>query len=371
LADLELNGVPIVSGRVHLPRVGLWTADLELDDEEAPTGRVTLASGDGELSLAGFVRRGGSFAASAHVHVVGGAGGLDQEAPAVYYRSVTVRTPLHALLSAVGETLAASSDATALGAYLERWSREKGPAGTALAHLAEAAGADWRALDDGTIWLGTDTYPEVDLSEDDYELMEDRPSEYLVTISTEQFPAQLRPGTTFLDRRVEFVEYNLSPRSLTTRAWFQRNASSSHPILGPLQRIIRHEMRETRYHALYQAVVRSQGSDDSVDIIFDDNAMPAMSGVPLYKFAPGITVKVTAGARCLIAFAGGNPSKPLALAWQSGLTTEVPVKDCGTLVFTPNAGTAAAVLQYVQPGVVAPPVSPPMVNIPLSGRIKS
>lgn len=42
--------------------------------------------------------------------------------------------------------------------------------------------------------------------------------------------------------------------------------------------------------------------------------------------------------------------------------------DCGTLVFTPNAGTTAAVLAYYPPGVTVPPAVPPVVNIPLSGR---
>lgn len=349
MSDVELNGIPVISGRIRLVRVGLWTADLELEDAEAPVGPVTLASGDGSLSLSGYVKRGGSFAEIARVHVVAGAGGLDQEVPAVYYRGVTVRTPLQALLSATGETLAASSDATALGQYLERWTRERGHGGTALAHLAEAAGADWRALDNGAIWLGHDTYQEAEITEDDYELLEDTPEQFRVIISTEQLPAKLRPGTTFLGRRVEFVEYSVLPNSFTTHVWFSRHETeSSHPILGPLQRIVRHEMRETRYHALYEAVVRSQASDDSVDVLFDDNAMPPMAGIPVYKFAPGISVKITPGAKCVVAFSGGNPSKPFVLAWKSGLTTEVPVKTCGDWSFT--AATNQLTIQYTPPG---------------------
>lgn len=42
--------------------------------------------------------------------------------------------------------------------------------------------------------------------------------------------------------------------------------------------------------------------------------------------------------------------------------------DCGTLIFTPNAGLAPAVLTFIPPGGVVPPVAPPMVAIPLSGR---
>lgn len=41
---------------------------------------------------------------------------------------------------------------------------------------------------------------------------------------------------------------------------------------------------------------------------------------------------------------------------------------CGTLIFTPNAGLAPAVLTFIPPGGVVPPVTPPMVAIPLSGR---
>jgi hypothetical protein len=45
--------------------------------------------------------------------------------------------------------------------------------------------------------------------------------------------------------------------------------------------------------------------------------------------------------------------------------------DAGTLVFTPNAGTVAAVLVYLPPGSVVPPAVPPVVNIPLSAKISA
>ena len=370
MASLELNGIPVVSGRIYLPRIGLWTADLELEDAEAPTGPVTLASDDGAFSLSGFVRRGGSFAEIARVHVVAGAGGLDQEAPAAYYRGVTVRTPLQALLSAVGESLAGSANATALGQYLERWTREKGPAGLSLARLAEAAGVDWRALDDGTIWLGTDAYPDASVEEEDYELLEDTPEQFRAIISTEGIPSKLRPGTTFLGRKVEFVEYNVRSASIAAHAWFQRAASSSHPILGPLQRIIQHETRETKYHAPRAARVAAQHDDDSLDCVFDSGSeFPHMTRVPLYKFTPGVTQKVAVGARVLVWFSDGDPSKPFVFGFGDGTTTEVPVADGGTLVFSPGSGGAA--LSFVQPGVTPPPPGAGTVNIPLSGRIKS
>lgn len=45
--------------------------------------------------------------------------------------------------------------------------------------------------------------------------------------------------------------------------------------------------------------------------------------------------------------------------------------DCGTLVFTPNAGTTAAVLSYIPPGGTVTPPTPPTINIPLKGKISS
>lgn len=383
---LLVNGIAVLSGKLAMPRVGRWTADFVLDAEIAPTGKVVVTNDDVTTELTGAVRRGGEYTQVGHVTLVGGSGGLESIAPAVYYRSVTVKTPLVSLLQSVGEKLSDTSDEAALGTYLPRWTRELGHGGTALARLAGVAKCAWRVLDDGTIWLGNDAYQETGLSEDDYETIGVWPSEFRTVIGTEDVPFLLRPGQTFQGKRVSFVEYEIESGYTTTTVWGERDAPSSHPVLGPIQSIVRHTMREVRYHAMYLATVVAQRADDSLDVRFEDDALPPMTEVPLMKFAPSIAVKVSVGARVLIAFAGGNPSDPVAVMWVSGVTERIPVKTCGridlrstspgTLIFayTPPGGveqtTSMALTTSGGPGPVTI-VVPPGAGADLAGRIGS
>lgn len=66
--------------------------------------------------------------------------------------------------------------------------------------------------------------------------------------------------------------------------------------------------------------------------------------------ADGHTVKLGAGAT-------------------KSVTRQGDTVDCGTLVFTPNVGTAPAVLAWVAPGGTVPPLTGPMVAIPITGRV--
>lgn len=377
-----VNGIGVIEGSISMPRVGRWTADVTLDDGVAPTGEVTVTSGDGKLNLKGTVRRGGSYVEVGHVHLVAGHGGLENTVEPVYYRSVTLGTPLRALLGSVGEVLSSTTDAGVLNKFLERWTREKGPGGPSLSRLADAAGATWRVLDDGAVWLGTDTFPDSGVTEDTYELLSESPAEFRATLATEQIPSGIRPGTSFRGSQVAFVEYRVARTALTTQVWYERNAPSSHPVLGPLQGIIRDTMRDTRYHAEYPGRVFSQNADDSLDIRLDDESFPHMTQVPMEKFAPGIKVRVATGARVMIGFEAGDPSRPVARLFSSGVTTEIPVKTCGSLhmsaqgnVLTaaytsPDGATTLETFTFVYTGsAIVITAGPANRTMNLSGRI--
>jgi hypothetical protein len=59
----------------------------------------------------------------------------------------------------------------------------------------------------------------------------------------------------------------------------------------------------------------------------------------------------------------------LGPAATKSVTRQGDTVDCGTLVFTPNVGTAPAVLAWVAPGGTVPPLTGPMVAIPITGRV--
>lgn len=79
------------------------------------------------------------------------------------------------------------------------------------------------------------------------------------------------------------------------------------------------------YYALYPAKVIAQNGDGTLELQTDDQRFAGMSGVPIRYGVPGITVTVSPGARVLLGFAGGDPSKPIAELWESASVTELDI----------------------------------------------
>jgi hypothetical protein len=77
------------------------------------------------------------------------------------------------------------------------------------------------------------------------------------------------------------------------------------------------------YLALYAAVVKAQGADGSLDLLPDDPKVPGLQGVPIDYGVPGVTATVAVGARVLLGFVGGDPSKPRATLWESASVTSL------------------------------------------------
>ena len=156
MAILSIDNRPALAAVVRLPARGVWTATLDLDATEAPSGRVSIAC-DGAAPLVGTVLRGAVDGSVARVLVVGGAGGLRGELAALALQQGTLGDVLSATLREAGETLSPTS-ATLSDRAAVRWHRAQGVAALTLSALAEAAGLAWRVLRDGTVWLGVDAF---------------------------------------------------------------------------------------------------------------------------------------------------------------------------------------------------------------------
>lgn len=108
-------------------------------------------------------------------------------------------------------------------------------------------------------------------------------------------------------------------------------------IRGALKKLLHSLCSRIDYLALYPARVVSQ-SGQAVDLRPDDPRFPALEAVPLNLGLPGVEVDVEPGARVLLGFAGGDPSKPRATLWESGAVRSMRV-DAGDLVI--NGGSKA------------------------------
>jgi hypothetical protein len=128
MSFVTVNGARVYEGSIVRPFSGVWHADLAVEADAAPTGRVSISVADGALVLAGTAFRTGSFADRVRLRVVGGAGGIGTVIVPAWYRDVPARIVLSDALSAVGEQLATTTDPAALSMRLAQWARARGEA---------------------------------------------------------------------------------------------------------------------------------------------------------------------------------------------------------------------------------------------------
>jgi hypothetical protein len=331
------NGYPVVSGTIARPRHGAWWADLRVDvaDPAALTGRVTIALGTGSQRFIGTARRVGAYQDAVHVRVVGGAGGLSKAFGPKAYRGVPLRQPLLDALAAAGETLAPSSDPAALGTTLAFWQAVAQPAAAALASLVASAagGPTWRVLADGTVWVGLESWAASKVV--DYDLTNQEPQLGRIELAADD-PA-IGPGQTFLGRRVSYVEHHVDPHQLRHLVWFEDQVvGGSDRVKGALAAWVRSLFSRLDYLARYPAKVVAQNmATGALELVPDDKRLPGMSAVPIRYGVPGMKATVAPGARVLVGFAGGDPSKPEAELWESASVLKLEVS--ATLV-TLNGG---------------------------------
>lgn len=210
----------ILRGRIVLPLRGPWTADLVLDTATAPSGSVAVVARGG-LSLQGYVLQAGVQLDTAHVRLVGGAGGLGRQVLGAF-RTAQLRDPLDAIMAASGESLSGAVASAILGVSLPYWTLAgraahaiDGLCSVATDQLGEAVG--WRILSDGTVWLGAEAWVSAKLPAG-ADILDRFPAERRTAIGVET-PALL-PGVELADvGRLVAVEHWIGAEQVRTFAW--------------------------------------------------------------------------------------------------------------------------------------------------------
>ena len=152
-----LNGHAVLNLHLHMPLRGPWHASVYVDSPNAITGKAVLAIHGMEFH--GHVRRGGVEAETGAFHIVGGSGGFAKSATSKSYKNAPVRIVLQDILRAAGETLSSKANANTTATILGNWAILQHACGKCLFQLAEAQGASWRILPDGTTWFGIEGWP--------------------------------------------------------------------------------------------------------------------------------------------------------------------------------------------------------------------
>jgi hypothetical protein len=335
MALATLNGLGIIQGRIGLPRIGAWTADLVVDAEDVSQVQdpLLLQLGDSEadasLSLKGVSVRKGAETNAVTVKMVGGAGGLATQLPPKYYQGVQLQLPLADALGAGGETLSGTSSQAILSQPLSFWTRGAGPVSDLLTSLLAGApaGTSWRILPDGTLWVGAETWPAAVISA---ELLVD--AEYLARQDLGVEVPNLLPGTTFSGRNVSFVEHLIENRRVRTIVYYEVGQPLSDRAKNGLEQFVLSLFQRNLYLTSPVGTVVQQRGDDSLDVQLDDPRFPGMTSVPLRTGFPGLQVKVAPKSRVRVFWDNGDPSKPSASLFDAAAGSSLEVDLVATLV---------------------------------------
>lgn len=111
-------------------------------------------------------------------------------------------------------------------------------------------------------------------------------------------------------------------------------------ILEGFSRLVASLTRRVDYLALYPCRVVQQRADGTLDLQAEDSRIGSPASVP-YRTMPGLSFEVSAGARVLLGFEDGSPSRPVAQLWELGDGAVVKVNG-GTVGVARNGDDVAA-----------------------------
>lgn len=306
MALVTVGGVAAVRGSIAFSLSGTWEAEVVVSDDSTSsvTGSVTLKVGDTELT--GYATPGQDLGDLVSVRVVGGAGGFDEPiGPQGYRASTTRRTVLQEALSAGGESLSSTSDSAILD-VAGRWTRVAGTVGGAARALVAYAGATWRVLDDGSVWVGTDSW---DTVTPEHTVESETPTRSRMVVSLDGL--DVRPGDTFRDQRIVEAIYRFNDRELRAELRYGEDDG----IAGILSTLVRRELGGVDYSAIYAYSIVGQTSSGALNVKSTDARLPHLDEVDVRVGIVGVAEnKVIAGGTAYLTHENGDPTKPIIVA---------------------------------------------------------
>lgn len=308
MSTATIGGLRVLSLRIT-ESTGAWLAELEADGDALPDGAVLDVAGE---KWTGTAWSADVYAGRLRATIVGGAGGLATELDAKSYRGAAYGAILADVLTKSGET-ASSSSVDLSSSVAPAWTRTAGRVDQALDELAAGLALTWRVLRDGTIWFGSDAWETVS---PDYVLISRDPAQRIDLIAP-KVPI-VRPGQSFDGHHVDRVVTTIGGPGLRQEIWWSEAGGEPDTIAAILGRWADRTIgRRLDYLALYPATVAKQAGDGALELVPDDPRIKGFGLLPLRirNGLPGLKVTVPSGARVLIGFEAGDPTRPYAALW--------------------------------------------------------
>ena len=317
MALVTANGVAVIDGTITRPLVGVWIADLVLDQPDgigfSPGTKVTIAS-ENNYSLAGVVdpNRTGDFLDAVHVRIVGGAGGLSKSATnrAFVQPSAFVRDVINGLIRDSGESLSATADAGFLATNLAAWSVMGGKTVSwnlrALLKIIAPA-FSWRILGDGTLWIGAESWPSASGT---FDALTQNPKDGSYELGVEApfvVPGTNISGVGNVNRCVDVI----SARRMRTHVYVDLPGEGERGVRASVARLVAQAVAGVDYYATYVCQVVSQSADlTTVDIspvgARNKQLLGGLQRVAV-RGGGGDKVQFVPGATVLLGWDGGDP----------------------------------------------------------------
>lgn len=308
-----LNGKDILAVSIQEPRIGVWSAVVDVDSDEAISDTVKIAIDGVEWS--GTIVKGDLHAGRFHAQIVGGAGKLATVLDAKYYQGIPLSVVLDDLMLGTGEKLSSTTSSDIRSHTVPRWARPQGKASAALVQVADEMVFSWRVLRDGTIWLGAESWPTVSPVYDEIDRVPGRDS---ITIAPET--PIVRPGSTFDKQKVSRVTTYIKDVGLRQDILIE-GASGGSRVFEDVAAFIGTQVdNRIDYSRMYPSKVLKQSGDGTLELLPDSAKLRGngLTRVPIRHGIPGLHVTVPAGVKVNLFFEAGDPKLPAASLWPDG-----------------------------------------------------
>lgn len=322
---ITINDVSVIGGSVSMPKVGVWTADLVIDQIDGSgfgDGTQVTISADGGVSLSGVVApaRTGDFLDAVHVRVLGGAGGMAKPSTARSFvqPGAFVRDILSSISSDSGETLDSTIDSKFTGSNLTAWATMSKSCSWNLRALLQfvAPTYSWRITSAGNLWMGVETWP---AASGGFDIIGQNPSDGTYTLGCDS--PFFSPGSSLANvGNVATVEHKIEKNQVRSVVSIDL-PEGDRGIMASIARLVQANTAGIDYYAFYRARVNSQSGDGkTLDVTPDDARLSGFQRVALRHGLPATKVQVAPGGFVLIGFMGGDPRLPFVHSWEGGET---------------------------------------------------
>lgn len=297
-----LNGHTVTRARVTIPKWGLWYAEASIDREQELAGAVTLVIGD--LTLRGTILSGGPQTGRASFRIVAGAGGWGRKIGPKNYATdagVKVATVLGDAAREVGETLAPISPSQKTGTS---WTRDEGAASKQLELLAPQA---WYVDEAGVTRLGA--RPRSELVGQVTRITPVDQARQRLTLAADKI-APILPGLVVDGLTVVDVLHELTPEGLRSTVWGSLGGGKGRQV-DELRALLEQLLPDYRFRGWTEyRVVTVEGDRLNLQAVRVSAGMPDQRRVVVRPGVAGCKSTFTPGARVLVSFVDGDPSRP-------------------------------------------------------------